>query len=1251
MFGIVCHEHIPGTFVTHPFCLFVSVAGYHHRRAEERRLLEDEDPAAILRRENARQVREASDIARNERLAAESEARVQANAPRTAEEARRASALLIQQRAAMDDGYGTRGNVRDMDAMDTEITNSRVAIRRLQAEEREKHMWNPATFHRSNPTTLHRTPDRARTDPPPKTVQAICYVPREVARTARYLAPHEPDVAGSFDPTVGRIRTYVDADDTDPYDSNDGHPIPITLDERMKTSMQTVNVMASSGNVTWFTNKEKENPIHFWEQWVRCYHCGRDHFLPGLKAMHDSIAGMHLRCCKAGENVFDRKSHSLPDGALNMIGYGTGISSSSRAINEVRRLCAQALPSGTHRLVEAGGGAKITGVPYAVIPNVTERCAARMFLDDPSTRHNQHPTAIVTDAWARPRSMRVFDYMLYDNPLYTYLTMWHNDTTMDTYLGLKWEGTTNALRMFTVTPATANVTDRTVLVFSRSQVDKKKFVIKATHALYACVNWPLAFPSGIPSVFEGGAEVDQWLRMGGRDDGKDLNIQKTTLYYMLQPERRGFAVRGEEYAHDQARQQAPGSVLLVPTLNPYFVSFPGERSRSPYIWRRFNRFGLMGKLADEFVLDRWCSVMDHRRHILSTVRLQQRMVGQPSLSADPDVATNPRDANLPDSWNQQCHDAQNEAYENDEQPKKTYLPPSEDGSPRNQAEKTGDAMFLAHTYGSPLIFSTWTVDPHWPEIASRLPVFDPLWTDQDCDSPPKPPADVQYTSSGDVYKTRQNVHEATLLHAEVFEYKHKAFSAVMQSGTIFRNVGRPRIVGWRTEHTEDGEVSKRIPLYDYPLSIDRRDDGSQGWDADANEYQKRNFTHTHKATRPAKIPHEWNVSNAVPGQRLDWVDKLTCARHPDRSVLLQFGMLGTAKEWRLLDGICKDPNNASKGLYSGYGYLNAYKDDDVVVHPDIVHDFGLRFQDPVVLLTRLTRLVSGQAPKLRGCTVRIEGLTERLDVSHRLQLSHNGRIATVLSDSVSTTDDSAVTVQLSRLASDPETDTLQRTVPRAYIILVDGDPDHYSLHPYPANQSLRADANGEVAISARRGRMIHNHPKGMHIPVNNVCGKETCTKAHFPKPVSPYTTVNEESHLLYQRGPADRMVVAWNAWVTLYFEAHINVDVVVSSTNVIAYMFKLFMYIWKGVGNGDQNMVQFKNDDEIGEFFSTKETCGTEAVRRCAQMPSVSFTYVRNQRISTLCIRFRTMLGMQFPTFCMQFRTTVLCLTGCMPLL
>ena len=263
------------------------------------------------------------------------------------------------------------------------------------------------------------------------------------------------------------------------------------------------------------------------------------------------------------------------------------------------------------------------------------------------------------------------------------------------------------------------------------------------------------------------------------------------------------------------------------------------------------------------------------------------------------------------------------------------------------------------------------------------------------------------------------------------------------------------------------------------------------------------------------------------------------------------------------------------------------------------------------------RLVGGQAPIWRGCTVKIVGLTQRgfdKSFSGAIRPSFNGRVGQVVKDFLDDKSDAIVVVQLEE--TEDFKSNLKQNVGRVYLELdASGPPpSHYSCDPNGyKKQALHArkDTNKE-----RRGMMIHHHPKGPNIPNGEPCGgkdTETCTKAHFPKPVSKLTTVSDDGNiLLHERNESEIMVVCYNPWLMLYFQCHLNVEVVVSSVNVILYLFKIFQYVMKGSGIGDINRITVTRadaePDEVGDFYRVKETASTEAFRRHASMPSVTFT-------------------------------------------
>jgi hypothetical protein len=88
----------------------------------------------------------------------------------------------------------------------------------------------------------------------------------------------------------GRILTYVPADAVDSWEAG-GHPEPIPWPQVSEAVSSTAD-KATAGNVTWFHPIERANPIHFWEQRLRCFYCGRDHFVTAQHPTHDHVASM-----------------------------------------------------------------------------------------------------------------------------------------------------------------------------------------------------------------------------------------------------------------------------------------------------------------------------------------------------------------------------------------------------------------------------------------------------------------------------------------------------------------------------------------------------------------------------------------------------------------------------------------------------------------------------------------------------------------------------------------------------------------------------------------------------------------------------------------------------------------------------------------------------------------------------------------------------------------------------------------------
>ena len=313
---------------------------------------------------------------------------------------------------------------------------------------------------------------------------------------------------------------------------------------------------------------------------------------------------------------------------------------------------------------------------------------------------------------------------------------------------------------------------------------------------------------------------------------------------------------------------------------------------------------------------------------------------------------------------------------------------------------------------------------------------------------------------------------------------------------------------------------------------------------------------------------------------MPWVDRITCARVPDRSVLEQFDMIGRRVDMRKLAGVCvldrtKSAQNQpclKENLRDAYAYLaedddgTNEADNDFVVHPDIVQQYGDRFKDSNVVLRRLLNLVCGAPAQLLHCHVEIVEDVVRgfRKLTNGQQL--DGRRGIVVGG-VQGSDDMILTVKL-----DEEDSTIRRRcgfalppaagtnvdVKRVNLrVLPDGPaPDHYSLHAYHEKK--------------HNGRLVHKHCAHPDVPMPHCKVKGIC-KGHFPKLVAVYTHMGPDGFIILMRTCIDIMIVAYNAWATFNYEAHINWEVIANSARATAYIYKIHHYTYKG---GDTNRLQ-----------------------------------------------------------------------------
>ena len=144
-------------------------------------------------------------------------------------------------------------------------------------------------------------------------------------------------------------------------------------------------------SITCWTNAELNHPIHFFEQAIECQHCGYERF----RVTADT------KCCRDGELELNR-SQRLPDDLLELMtgveqdGITTsslapyGISKCSRVLNNQYRFGQMVLPriggEIQPRISDSYQHLRITGMPYAVVPNLNASSVLRSYFDEPLER-------------------------------------------------------------------------------------------------------------------------------------------------------------------------------------------------------------------------------------------------------------------------------------------------------------------------------------------------------------------------------------------------------------------------------------------------------------------------------------------------------------------------------------------------------------------------------------------------------------------------------------------------------------------------------------------------------------------------------------------------------------------------------------------------------------------------------------------------------------------------------------------------
>ena len=120
---------------------------------------------------------------------------------------------------------------------------------------------------------------------------------------------------------------------------------------------------------------------------------------------------------------------------------------------------------------------------------------------------------------------------------------------------------------------------------------------------------------------------------------------------------------------------------------------------------RVNRFMLLARVAQYWLMDFYSRVLDQRMSIIGKMR-NRIMMGQARQ--------------ISDDLNEHKEQDRHAAGYSDEPKKDSYLPSSVHGSPRHMAALAKNALVLVSKFGCPHLFITLTCNPKWPKIVSQL---------------------------------------------------------------------------------------------------------------------------------------------------------------------------------------------------------------------------------------------------------------------------------------------------------------------------------------------------------------------------------------------------------------------------------------------------------------------------------------------------------------------------------------------------
>jgi hypothetical protein len=205
--------------------------------------------------------------------------------------------------------------------------------------------------------------------------------------------------------------------------------------------------------------------------------------------------------------------------------------------------------------------------------------------------------------------------------------------------------------------------------------------------------FPLLFPHGEP----GYTNVSKSC----------LSQDEYVMAWMLRPEKiyGEYMTAQARYAPFQCIDSHTGE-LFLPTKDQCQVEEHRLQGVSICCLLRVNRFMLMARLVQYWLMDFYLQVLDQRMSIIWKIIKTWIMMGQTRQT--PDTLTE--------------HEEQDRRAAGciDELKNESYLPSSVHGSPHHMAALAKNALVLVSEFGCPHVFLTLTCNPKWPEIVSKL---------------------------------------------------------------------------------------------------------------------------------------------------------------------------------------------------------------------------------------------------------------------------------------------------------------------------------------------------------------------------------------------------------------------------------------------------------------------------------------------------------------------------------------------------